>query len=131
VLILPTTNNYFVIFKACSRYHSQVDAISGISSQQCPIPSRHWCSQHYPRWAGQGPQNLRRDPERTFSWTGWFSSQSRQSIYFPGQVDLQVQQTVSIVLYSSICIAPQNSRKPTEALLVRLAPRKETGFKKR
>ena len=35
-----------------------------------------------------------------------------------------------IVLYSSIYIAPLNSRGPTEALLVRLAPRKETGFKK-
>src|SRR6218665_2651223 len=29
-----------------------------------------------------------------------------------------------IVLYSSIYIAPHNSRGPTEALLVRLAPRK-------
>src|SRR6218665_324962 len=33
-----------------------------------------------------------------------------------------------IVLYSSIYIAPLNSRVPTEALLVRLAPRKETSF---
>jgi len=35
-----------------------------------------------------------------------------------------------IVLYSSIYIAPLNSRAPTEALLVRLVPRKETSFKK-
>src|SRR6218665_2351645 len=34
------------------------------------------------------------------------------------------------VLYSSIYIAPLNSHGPTEALLVRLAPRKETSFKK-
>jgi len=31
-----------------------------------------------------------------------------------------------IVLHSSIYIAPLNSRGPTEAVLVRLAPRKET-----
>jgi len=31
-----------------------------------------------------------------------------------------------MVWYSSIYIAPFNSRGPTEALLVRLAPRKET-----
>ena len=31
-----------------------------------------------------------------------------------------------IVLYSSIYIAPLNSQRQTEALLVRLAPRKET-----
>jgi len=36
----------------------------------------------------------------------------------------------SNVLYSSIYISPLNSRGPTEALLVRLAPRKETSFKK-
>src|SRR6218665_460417 len=35
-----------------------------------------------------------------------------------------------IVLYSSINIAPINSHGQTEALLVRLAPRKETSFKK-
>ena len=35
-----------------------------------------------------------------------------------------------IVLYSSTYIAPLNSRGPTEALLIRLAPRKETSFKK-
>jgi len=34
------------------------------------------------------------------------------------------------VLYSSIYIAPLNSHRQTEALLVRLAPRKETSFKK-
>ena len=36
-----------------------------------------------------------------------------------------------IVLYSSIYIAPRNSHGPTEALLVRLVPRKETSFQKR
>jgi len=35
-----------------------------------------------------------------------------------------------IVLYSSIYIAPLNSHGSTETLLVRLAPRKETSFKK-
>ena len=35
-----------------------------------------------------------------------------------------------IVLYSNIYIAPLNSHRQTEALLVRLAPRKETSFKK-
>ena len=35
-----------------------------------------------------------------------------------------------IVLYSSIYIAHLNSHRQTEALLVRLAPRKETSFKK-
>ena len=35
-----------------------------------------------------------------------------------------------IVLYSSIYIAPLNSLRQTEALLVQLAPRKETSFKK-
>src|SRR6218665_1359733 len=35
-----------------------------------------------------------------------------------------------IVLYSSIYIAPLNDHRQTEALLVRLAQRKETGFKK-
>ena len=35
-----------------------------------------------------------------------------------------------MVWYSSIYIAPLNSREPTEALLVRLAPRKETSFDK-
>jgi len=35
-----------------------------------------------------------------------------------------------IVWYSSIYIAPLNSCGPTEALLVRLAPRKETRSKK-
>src|SRR6218665_3707800 len=35
-----------------------------------------------------------------------------------------------ILLYSSIYIAPLNSHRQTEALLVRLAPRKETSFKK-
>jgi len=35
-----------------------------------------------------------------------------------------------IVLDSSIYIAPLSSRRPIEALLVRLAPRKETNFKK-
>jgi len=35
-----------------------------------------------------------------------------------------------IVLYSSIYIALLNSYGQTEALLVRLAPRKETRFKK-
>ena len=36
-----------------------------------------------------------------------------------------------ILLYSRIYIAPVNSRGPTEALLVRLAPRNETSFMKR
>jgi len=31
-------------------------------------------------------------------------------------------------LYSSIYIVPLNSREPTEVLLVRLAPRRETSF---
>jgi len=35
-----------------------------------------------------------------------------------------------MVWYSSIYIEPLNSRGPTEALLVRLAPRKGTSFKK-
>src|SRR6218665_3717138 len=35
-----------------------------------------------------------------------------------------------IVLYSSIYIAPLNSHRQTEALVVRLAPRKGTSFKK-
>ena len=35
-----------------------------------------------------------------------------------------------VVLYSSIYIAPANSHEQTEALLVRLVPRKETSFKK-
>src|SRR6218665_2792000 len=35
-----------------------------------------------------------------------------------------------IVLYSSIYIAPLNSQRQTEALVVRLAPRKEASFKK-
>src|SRR6218665_1521030 len=35
---------------------------------------------------------------------------------------------LGMVWYSSIYIAPLNSRGPTEALLVRLAPRKETSF---
>ena len=35
-----------------------------------------------------------------------------------------------IVLYSNIYIAPLNSHGQAEALLVRLAPRKETSFKK-
>jgi len=35
-----------------------------------------------------------------------------------------------IVLYSIIYIAPLNSHRQTEAILVRLAPRKETSFKK-
>ena len=35
-----------------------------------------------------------------------------------------------IVLYLSIYIAPLNSHGQTEALLVELAPRKETSFKK-
>src|SRR6218665_2681014 len=35
-----------------------------------------------------------------------------------------------IVLYSNIYTAPLNSHRQTEALLVRLAPRKETSFKK-
>jgi len=35
-----------------------------------------------------------------------------------------------IVLYLSICIKPLNSHGQSEALLVRLAPRKETSFKK-
>ena len=35
-----------------------------------------------------------------------------------------------IVLYSSIYIAPLSSHRQTEALLVQLAPRKETSFKK-
>jgi len=33
-------------------------------------------------------------------------------------------------LYASIYIAARNSHGPTEALSVRLAPRKETGFMK-
>jgi len=42
-----------------------------------------------------------------------------------------MSQKGNIVLYcSSIYIASLNSREPTEALLVRLAPRKETSFKK-
>jgi len=36
----------------------------------------------------------------------------------------------SIVLYSSIYIAPLNSHGQTKVLLVRLAPRKKTSFKK-
>jgi len=36
-----------------------------------------------------------------------------------------------MVWYSSIYIAPLNSCGPTEALLVRLAPRKEASFKER
>jgi len=39
-------------------------------------------------------------------------------------------QPTVIVLYSSIYIAPHNSHGQTEAFLVRLAPRKETSFKK-
>jgi len=35
-----------------------------------------------------------------------------------------------VVLYSSIYILPLNSHGQTEALLVRLAPRKETSLKK-
>ena len=42
-----------------------------------------------------------------------------------------LQRSDCIVLYSSIYIAPLNSREPTEVLWVRLAPRKETGFKTR
>ena len=36
----------------------------------------------------------------------------------------------TIVLYSSIYIAPLNSHRQREALVVRLAPRKETSFRK-
>ena len=43
---------------------------------------------------------------------------------------LSLQLYVCIVLYSSICMAPLNSHRQTEALVVRLAPRKETSFKK-
>src|SRR6218665_2876102 len=45
---------------------------------------------------------------------------------------LKIRTTVlyCIVLYSSIYIAPLNSQRQTEALVVRLAPRKETSFKK-
>ena len=45
------------------------------------------------------------------------------------QQDVSRYQLFCIVLYSSIYIAPLNSRAQTEALLVRLAPRKES-FKK-
>ena len=45
-------------------------------------------------------------------------------------VDLNNDKLYCIVLYSSIYIAPLNSHRQTEALLVRLAPRKETSFKK-
>ena len=41
-----------------------------------------------------------------------------------------MRQSLCIVLYSSIYIAPLNSRGPSEALFVRLAPGKETSFKK-
>ena len=41
------------------------------------------------------------------------------------------QELYGIVLYSSIYIAPLNSLGPTEALSVRLAPRKKTSLKKR
>jgi len=37
---------------------------------------------------------------------------------------------LGIVLYLSIYIAPLNSHGQTEALLVQLAPRKETSFRK-
>jgi len=37
---------------------------------------------------------------------------------------------IALYLYSSIYIAPVNSHRQTEALLVRLAPRKESSFKK-
>src|SRR6218665_3396294 len=37
---------------------------------------------------------------------------------------------IVLYMYSSIYIAPLNSHRQTEALLVRLAPRKETSFKK-
>ena len=43
---------------------------------------------------------------------------------------LQNCRNYCIVFYSSIYIAPLNSHRQTEALLVRLAPRKETSFKK-
>jgi len=36
---------------------------------------------------------------------------------------------ICIVLYLSIYISPLNSHEQIEALLVRLAPRKETSFK--
>src|SRR6218665_2974919 len=43
---------------------------------------------------------------------------------------LTTSETSCIVLCSSIYIAPLNSHRQTEALLVRLAPRKERSFKK-
>ena len=45
-------------------------------------------------------------------------------------MDYQKMLSLGIVLYSSIYIAPLNSHGQKEALLVRLAPRKETSFKK-
>jgi len=47
-----------------------------------------------------------------------------------GVGDCEVGDGDCIVLYSSIYIAPLNSHRQTEALSVRLAPRKEISFKK-
>src|SRR6218665_1041113 len=45
-------------------------------------------------------------------------------------IALSLLPMLRMVWYSRIYLAPLNSRRPTEALLVRLAPRKETSFKK-
>ena len=45
-------------------------------------------------------------------------------------LELDLLTWYGMVWYSSIYLAPLNSRGPTEALLVRLAPRKETSFEK-
>src|SRR6218665_3312010 len=50
------------------------------------------------------------------------------SIAFPLRLPYLGVFPYCIVLYSSIYIAPLNSHRQTEALLVRLAPRKETSF---
>src|SRR6218665_3522823 len=64
-----------------------------------------------------------------------FSSTHFLTLFSPARrfssLSLSVCFSVSIVLYSSIYIAPLNSQGSTEALLVLLAPRKETSFKKR
>ena len=46
----------------------------------------------------------------------------------PPYMRLEISEEYCIVLYSSIYIAPLNSHRQTEALLVRLAPRKEKEY---
>src|SRR6218665_869363 len=58
------------------------------------------------------------------------SSQDPQSMGVAHKGHPQKMTPFHIVLYSSIYIAPLSSHRQTEALLVRLAPRKETSFKK-